>query len=103
MRSSPKLIPVLIGFPEEAARQDGWGRLLELSGSGARLDARVELRRDETLSLSFEVGGEVFKGTPARVAYVETDAYGCALAELRFTDEVVKRRLARTILETLSR
>ena len=103
MRSSPKLIPVLISFPEAAARQDGWGRLVDLSGSGAHLSALLELRRAETVTLSFEVGGEPFHAVSARVTFVEADHDGYSLAELRFTDEVEKRRLARTILETLSR
>lgn len=100
---APSLIPVRLGFPGAAARQDSWGRLLSLTAGGASLSTAAPLVRGEGLSLSFELGGERFRGVAARVSHVETDADGHTLAELRFHDELERRRLAKTLLDVLSR
>lgn len=103
MRRAPSLIPVLLRFPGSAARQDAWGRLLELTAGGATLSTAAPLARGEALTLSFELGGEELKGVPARAAHVERDADGHVLAELRFTDELERRRLSRLLLDLLAR
>lgn len=100
---SPKLIPVLLVFPEHSARLESWGHLTELSALGAKLSTRIELQKTERLFLSFALDGEEFKGLQAEVNYVERDIYCYAQAELRFIDEVEKHRLSKTLLDVLSR
>ena len=96
-------MPVVISFPGEAAREPGWGRLVELSASTAVLSTGVPLSRLETVLLSFEVGGERFESLPGRVVFEEIDQDGYTRAELSFSDEMQKRRLARALLDLLSR
>lgn len=100
---SAALVPALIGFSEASAREDSWGRFTELAACDARLSTRAELKARDLLELSFEIGGEYFVRVPALVARVESDSFGYAEAELRFTDEAQKRRLAKTLLDLLSR
>lgn len=101
-RSATRL-PVLIRFAPEAGRQDAWGRLEELTASSARLSTASALTRGERVLLSFQLASESFKNLPGEVLHEEGDADGYRIAELRFTDEVVKRRLARALLDVLSR
>lgn len=100
---APSLIPVLVRFPGGAARQDAWGRLLSLTAGGANLSTAADLRKGEDMTLSFELGGEQFRAVPARVSFVEPDVDGQSLAELRFTDELERRRLSKVLLDVLSR
>ena len=94
MRRSAAYLPVLLTFAPSAARQDGWGRLVKLTSGGAELSTATRLVAGEVLLLSFELAGDRFEGVRARVAHAEDDADGHRLAELRFTDEVERRRLA---------
>ncbi len=96
-------LPVLIRFAPEVGRQDGWGRLEELTASSARLSTASALARGEKVFLSFQLDAESFKSLPAEVLYEEGDDDGYRSAELRFTDEVAKRRLARALIDVLSR
>lgn len=100
---APSLIPALVRFPGGAARQDAWGRLLELTAGGAVLSTAATLRLGEELTLSFELGGEEFRSVPARVSHVEPDLDGQTWAELRFADELERRRLAKTLLDVLAK
>lgn len=100
---APQLIPTLVRFPGGAARQDAWGRLLSLTAGGATLSTAAALARGEEVLLAFELGVERFAGIPARVSHVEPDADGHVVAELRFTDELERRRLSRVLLDVLSR
>lgn len=103
MARSSVFTPVLLRFPGEVAREDGWGRLLELRASSAKLSTQTPLDRGESLRLDFEVNGERFPDLRARVECVERDEDGFLRADLRFEDEVEKRRLARTLADLLSR
>lgn len=100
---SARLIPVELSFSGEKAQACGWGRFLELSAGGAIVTTRSGLNRHDSIYLTFEVSGEKFKAMPAVVTHEELDDDGYVRAEIRFTDEVEKRRLARTLLEVLSR
>lgn len=102
-KTSPRPIPALLVFPESAARLDAWGKLLELSALGARLETRCRLAPDERLVLSFELAGEPFSEVSARVTDAEADPHGYCIAGLHFTDETQKRRLSRLLLDVLSR
>jgi hypothetical protein len=84
-------------------REDAWGRLAALSASGAMLTTLSAPSRGEALLLSFELAGEKFRDIPAYVEASEIDADGYHSAELRWTDEVERRRLARLLLDVLSR
>lgn len=100
---APVLIPAAFSFPGDAARQDGWGRLLELSPGRALLSTGTPLARGETLLLDFELAGESFRACASRVEHVEPDADGHRLAELRWTDELERRRLSLALLEALAK
>ncbi|MBI5239769.1 MAG: hypothetical protein HY926_04795 [Elusimicrobia bacterium] len=95
--------PVLLRFPGEVAREDGWGRLLELCASSAKLSTQTPLDRGEQVRLAFEVNGERFADLRARVESVDRDEDGFLAADLSFQDEVEKRRLARSLADLLSR
>jgi len=103
MARSANFLPALLRFPGELAREDGWGRFLELAASAAVLSTQTPLKPLEIILLSFEVYGEKFKDVPARVEHAERDLDGFCRAELRFQDEVEKRRLARVLADLLSR
>lgn len=100
---SASLVPVVIGFAEADGRESGWGRFLELAAADAKVTTISELKRHDRLFLTFEVAGEKFKSLPAVVTHAETDGDGSLSAEIRFTDEVEKRRLSRTLLDVLAR
>ncbi len=99
----PVRLPVVIRFPETASRQDSWGRLEKLSGSDAVLDTRTELRPGDRIFLDFDLAAERFEGVPGEVRHAELDSDRYCQAEIRFTDEVLKRRLGAALLELLSR
>lgn len=96
------LVPVVVRFPGSAARQDAWGRLLKLTAGGAELSTAANLGKGENLILLFELGGERLKMS-ARVYDAYDDDDGHRVAELRWTDMVERRRLARVLVEVLSR
>lgn len=102
MKSAPFLVPVLLRFPGASARQDAWGRLLKITAGGAELSTGSRLSRGETVLLRFELGGERLT-IPARVHHSRPDDDGQCLAELRWNDLVERRRLARVLLDVLSR
>ena len=98
MPSAPKLVPVALDLPTGEA----WGRLLELHASGASACLQAPVSSGDSIVASFEAGGESFEMT-GRVLRRERDQDGYVLAELLWTDEVVKRRLARVLADLLSR
>ena len=103
MRRTAAFLPVLLRFAPSAARTDGWGRLAALTSGGAELSTATRLVAGEAVLLSFELAGDRFEDVRARVAHAEDDADGHRLAELRFTDEVERRRLAKALTDVLSR
>jgi hypothetical protein len=103
VRRAASFLPVLLTFDPAAARQDGWGRLVRLTSGGAELSTAARLVVGETLLLGFELGADRFEGVRATVAHAEDDGDGHRLAELRFLDEVQRRRLARSLTDALSR
>jgi hypothetical protein len=100
--NAPFLVPALLRFAGSAARQDSWGRLLKLTAGGAELSTAARLEKGETVIVRFELGGERL-ALSARVHHVRDDDDGARLAELRWSDMVERRRLARALLDTLSR
>ena len=102
MRRAPFYVPALLRFPGSSARQDGWGRLISLSAGGAELSTAAPLARGEAVSVHFELGGERLRAA-ALVHHCELDADGHRLAELRWADEVERRRLARLLVDVLAR
>ncbi|OGR82625.1 MAG: hypothetical protein A3J74_06615 [Elusimicrobia bacterium RIFCSPHIGHO2_02_FULL_57_9] len=101
--SSARAVPVALCFPAPAGRLDAWGRFMELFASGGKVASLALLERGEKLALSFEVGDEAFKALSAEIIDARQDADGYYWAELRFLDEVEKRRLSRALLDILSR
>jgi len=49
--SAARFIPVLAAFPETEARQETWGRFLELQSNRARLITRARLEKGDVLIL----------------------------------------------------
>lgn len=96
-------LPVLLKFPAELGRADAWGRLVELSASSACLETDCVIARHERVLLTFTLGGEAYRDLPATVSWVERQSDGWRSAELDFSDEVEKRRLARALAEALAR
>ena len=103
MRRAATFLPVLLRFAPAAARQDGWGRLVTLTSGGAELSTATRLVVGEVVLLSFELAGDRFDGVRARVVHAEDDSEGHRLAELLFTDEVERRRLAKALTDVLAR
>jgi hypothetical protein len=93
-------LPVALALADGS---DAWGRLNALTAHGADLSTLNPLARHQALALSFELAGERFKELTAVVEDARTDADGYCDAKLRFTDEVERRRLARVLLDVLSR
>ncbi len=102
MKRAPRLIPALLRFPGASARQDSWGRLLELTAGGAELSTAARLAKGETVLVRFELGGEKLT-IPARVHHAYDDEDGGRIADLRWNDMVERRRLARALVDVLSR
>ncbi|MBI4061025.1 MAG: PilZ domain-containing protein [Elusimicrobia bacterium] len=99
---APLLVPALLRFPGSAARQDSWGRLLKVTAGGAELSTAARLAKGDVLQLQFELGGERM-ALPARVHHAYDDDDGQRVAELRWSDMVERRRLARALVGLLSR
>lgn len=99
----PKPVPVVLSFPEEAARQDAWGRLRALAGIEACVETRAKIAKGERLFLSFDLpGGDNFKDIPARARKVGVDADGYLVVQVDFLDEVHKKKLGRVVGRLLS-
>lgn len=102
MTRAPRLVPALLRFPGSAARQDSWGRLLKLTAGGAELSTPARLTKGETVLVQFELGGERLL-LRARVHHARDDDDGHRAAELAWIDIAERRRLARALLDVLSR
>lgn len=102
MKQAPFLLPALLRFPGSAARQDSWGRLLALTAGGAALSTAARLSKGEIVLVLFELGGERLR-IAARVHHAYDDADGQRVAELRWSDLVERRRLARALLDVLAK
>lgn len=99
---APFLVPALLRFPGSSARQDAWGRLLKITAGGAELSTSAKLAKGEFVVLDFELGGERLQ-IRSRVHHAYDDDDGARVAELRWADMVERRRLARALLDVLSR
>ena len=99
---APFLVPALLRFPGSSARQDSWGRLLKITAGGGELSTAARLTKGETVLLQFDLGGERMR-IAARVHHAYDDDDGQRVAELRWNDMVERRRLARVLMDVLSR
>ncbi|MDD5303682.1 MAG: PilZ domain-containing protein [Elusimicrobia bacterium] len=96
------LVPALLRFPGSSARQDSWGRLLKITAGGAELSTPARLTKGETVLVQFDLGGERLT-IQARVHHARDDDDGQRSAEMVWIDMVARRRLARVLLDVLSR
>jgi hypothetical protein len=103
MRRAATFLPALLRFAPSDARLDGWGRLVRLTSGGAELSTATRVVVGEGVRLFFELGDERFEDVRARVVHAEDDSEGHRLAELVFTDEVERRRLAKALTDVLAR
>lgn len=94
-----------LALPVALRREGGeaWGHLVSVTAGGARLVTLTELSRGEGLWASFELAGERFKDLAAVVDDARPDAEGYCAADLRWTDPVERRRLAKALLDALAR
>jgi hypothetical protein len=99
---APFFVPALLRFPGSAARQDAWGRLLKITAGGAELTTAARLSKGEFILVQFDLGGERLL-IRARVHHVRDDDDGHRAAELQWADMVERRRLARVLLDVLSK
>jgi hypothetical protein len=95
-------VPAVLRFPGSAARVDAWGRLLRITAGGGELSTSARLSKGEAVFLLFELGGERLR-IAARVHHAYDDDDGQRVAELRWSDMVERRRLARALLDVLSK
>lgn len=102
MTRAPYLVPALLRFPGSAARQDSWGRLLKITAGGAALSTPARLAKGEIVLVQFELGAEKLL-LRARVHHACDDDDGQRAAELTWTDMKERRRLARALVDVLSR
>ena len=102
MKRAPILVPALLRFPGSSARSDGWGRLLKITAGGCELSTAARLAKGEIVLVKFELGGERLM-IAARVHHACDDDDGQRVAELRWNDMVERRRLARVLLDVLSK
>lgn len=100
---TPRRVPARLGFGADDGRAESWGSLEALTPSGARLSTLARLERGQEVALSFELAGEPFAELRARVTGASVDADGFCEAELDFLDILARRRLARLLLDVLSR
>lgn len=101
-RAAATVLPAHLRFPGGAARQDSWGRLLAVTAGGARLVTASRLAKGESVLVGFELGGERLL-LPGRVHDAAPDDDGHCVAELRWTDMVERKRLARVLADVLAR
>lgn len=99
---APTMLPAHLRFPGGAARQDSWGRLLAVTAGGSRLVTASRLSKGEIVLVGFELGGERLL-VPGRVHDAYSDDDGQCVAELRWTDLVERKRLARVLFDVLAR
>jgi hypothetical protein len=102
-RALPATIPARLDFEADDGRAPSWGKLEALTPSGARVVTLAGLERGQKVLLSFETAGEAFTELVGVVAASATDADGFCAAELDFRDQRDRRRLARILLDVLSR
>ncbi len=100
--SAARFIPALLAFPESEARQDAWGRFLELQSNRARLITRTRLEKGDRLFLSFELPGERLKKIEAEVTRSDVDEDGYYVCVLLFPREEQRVRLGRTLQRILT-
>jgi len=101
--SAARFIPASVRFPESEARQDAWGRILELQSNRARFLTRTRLEKGDRLSLSFDLPGEPMKDISAEVSAGERDEDGYYLCVLLFSDSADRVRLGRVLQKILVR
>jgi hypothetical protein len=94
---APAFIPVSIEFHEHEARSESWGRLLDLSPTGARLMTRTPLRGGDAVLLSFELPGGGFERLRAGVIRAARDEDGYRVCRVRFSSAAERVRLGRAL------
>jgi hypothetical protein len=104
-REGPRLaasLPVALRFPE-GDNTEGWGRLLNLSSSGVKLETRWPLRIGQPLYLTFDAQSEMrLSNLRARVVRVGWDE-GYYEGALAFDESVDRAYLKEAIAVLLNR
>ncbi|MFH2202390.1 MAG: hypothetical protein ABIJ96_04705 [Elusimicrobiota bacterium] len=100
--NAARFIPVLVAFPEAEARQESWGRFLELQSNRARLITRTRMEKGDVLILTFDLPGEAFAGVDAEVARAAADEDGYYVCTVLFPEEEQRVRLGRTLQRILA-
>ncbi len=100
--SAARFIPVLAAFPETEARQETWGRFLDLQSNRARLITRARLEKGDLLILSFELPGEAFTGIDAEVSRAGVDEDGYYVCTVLFPEPEQRVSLGRVLQRILT-
>jgi hypothetical protein len=90
-------------FPESEARQDAWGRFLELKSNRARLITRVRLEKGDRMSVSFELPGEPIEDLFTEVSESTRDEDGYYVCLILFPKDDDRVRLGRVLQKILTR
>lgn len=105
VRAAPRLstsLPVALQFAEAAPSQ-GWGRILDLSMSGVRLETRWPLKVGQAVYLTFEPQNEVrLENLRARVVRLMWEE-GYYVAGLAFDETVDQAYLREALILLMSR
>lgn len=104
-RSAPRVavsLPVALRFPD-GEPAEGWGRILDLSVAGVRLESRFPHRVGQSVQLTFfPVSKVALQNLPAKVVRVSWES-GYYVAGLAFDPAVDKGHLKLALMTLISR
>ncbi|MBI4052308.1 MAG: PilZ domain-containing protein [Elusimicrobia bacterium] len=92
-----------VRFQRGQDSQEGWGRLLEIHSSGAKLLTSVPIRAEEEIFISFEIEDHRFESLRSKVSASHRDADGYAVCELQFVGFKERVDLQRALTDVLVR
>ena len=105
LRSGPRLstsLPVALQFPE-AEPSEGWGRILDISLAGAKIETRCAFKAGQAVYLTFEARKEMhLENLRSRVVRVSWEE-GYYEAGLTFEDSVDRAYLREALIVLMSR
>ncbi len=105
LRAGPRLstsLPVILQFPD-GVPTEGWGRILDLSLSGVKLESRWPLKVGQAVYITFEPQHEMrLENLRARVVRVQWEE-GYYVAGLSFDESVDQAYLREALISLMSR
>ena len=95
-----EFLPVLIDLSDGSS---GWGRLLEIHPTGAKLLTRCRLARGNVICMSFEIDGLKMEGIRAGVSQCGKDEDGYLVLKLAFLDDSQVAGIRARLLDMFNR